>query len=100
LARTRFGAALGALLMVTAPAPARAHEWYPWECCSALDCAPVVAVTVAPDAGLIVTSRHGTVVVPAGLQRRESQDARMHVCMRPDAAGQMQPICLFVPPGM
>lgn len=94
------GAAMAALMAWGVPTDqARAHEWYPWDCCSGFDCAPVLRVEVQPDASLVVTSRHGTVAVPAGFQRRESQDARMHVCMRPGADGIMQPICLFLPPG-
>lgn len=87
-----------ALLLLTQPAAA--HDWYPWDCCSGYDCAPAQSAAVSDDASLLVTSKHGTVAVPASLQRRESKDGRMHVCMRPDPTGQMRPICLFVPPAM
>jgi hypothetical protein len=80
--------------------PIAAHDWYPWECCSNLDCAPVIAAEVLPDASLRVTTRHGTIVVPSSFERRESKDNRLHACMRPDEHGTMQPICLFVPPSI
>jgi hypothetical protein len=92
--------------------PAVAHDWYPFECCSGLDCAPVEKAEVVrssiyaglaalpnQSAGdLIVTSRHGSAIVPSDLPRRESKDHRMHVCMRPQSSGQMRVICIFLPP--
>ena len=56
-------------------------------------------MTPAPGA-MVVTTRHGTVLVPANFPRRESKDARMHACMMPGAGGQMQLICIFMPPSM
>ena len=86
------------------PRQALAHDWYPLDCCGGGDCAVVERVTYdRPDgvAGglpvLAVTTRHGTALVPADFPRRESPDAKMHACMRPDRA-QMRLICLFVPP--
>ena len=49
---------------------------------------------------MIVTTKHGTVLVPANFPRRESKDHRMHACMMPGAGGQMQLICIFMPPSM
>jgi hypothetical protein len=86
---------LPALLMVT---PAKAHDWYPWDCCSGYDCAPVDYAELLPNADLLVTSRHGTTVVPASFPKRDSQDNRMHVCMRSGDGGSMRPICVFLPP--
>ena len=85
--------------------PARAHDWYPMECCHATDCAPVEKTAwLVPTSGaarqLIVTSKHGTAIVPQTLPVRESRDNRMHVCMRPSLYGGMGVICLFVPPAM
>src|SRR5262245_9040301 len=99
------------LAFLLAATPATAHDWYPLECCHDMDCAPVdhaeiVAmpataeprgIAPAPRA-LIVTTRHGTVLVPADFPRRESQDHRMHACMMPGADGQMRLICIFMPP--
>jgi formylmethanofuran dehydrogenase subunit D len=84
------------LLLVTAT-PALAHDWYPIECCHGMDCAPVERVEMQDGATLVVTSKHGTGVVPQTMPRRESQDGKMHVCMRPSGAG-MRIICVFLPP--
>jgi hypothetical protein len=82
----------------------RAHDWYPVECCHSIDCAPVDSVgQIVPTGGgvpqLVVTSKHGTAVVPQDLPRRPSKDNRMHVCMR-SLNGITYVLCLFVPPSM
>ncbi len=91
------------LLAIGPDSLAYAHSWYPKQCCSGEDCAPVIATAQSlPASGgvphLIVTSKHGKAVVPASLPVRESHDGRMHVCMRYDSFGAMEVICLFVPP--
>ena len=48
--------------------------------------------------GMLVTTKHGSVVVPANFPRRESKDNRMHACMRPNPGGGMRLICIFLPP--
>src|SRR5215471_10007175 len=94
--------------------PAAAHDWYPMECCHSMDCAPVDKVEVlsgSPLASLIgtpanasvpsamfVTTKHGSVVVPADFPRRQSKDSQMHACMRPMGGGTMRLICIFMPP--
>lgn len=81
-------------------------HWYPMECCHAMDCAPVTSAAVStPIEGggmpnMVVTSKHGTVLVPHNFKRRDSKDGRMHVCMRPSEGGEMRLICIFDPPGM
>ena len=116
---------LAALLVM--PPEAEAHEWYPGECCSGTDCAPVTnvefmrplpgdsifGVPPAHAAGLqmFVTTKHGTVVVPENFPRRESKDNRLHACMNrsdgsssrgdqrnPAPFGQLQLRCIFIPP--
>ena len=59
-----------ALLFVAVAAPAGAHEWYPIECCSGYDCAAVEQTKISDGAELIVTSKHGTGVVPEPINRR------------------------------
>jgi hypothetical protein len=104
--------------LFAAAAPGAAHEWYPLECCHAVDCAPVDKVEIvalspfadvhaanteaAPSlpGSMLVTTKHGTVLVPANFPRRESKDNRMHACMRPGDGGAMRLICIFLPPAM
>jgi hypothetical protein len=101
------------LAFLLAATPAAAHDWYPMECCHEQDCAPVDHAEMVPTPttsdgksatnsppAMIVTTKHGTVVVPGNFPRRESKDHRMHACMMPGAAGQMQLICIFMPPAM
>jgi hypothetical protein len=101
------------LAFLLAATPVSAHDWYPLECCHHQDCAPVdrtefvpTPTTSEPQAlapapvAMIVTTKHGTVMVPANFPRRESKDHRMHACMMPSAGGQMQLICIFMPPSM
>jgi hypothetical protein len=84
-------------------APAKAHDWYPIECCNSKDCAPVENVTWFVPAGagmrqLVVTSKHGTATIPANFPVRESKDGRMHVCIRQNEFGHWDVMCLFMPP--
>lgn len=91
--------ALAALTLLAAPSEGKAHDWYPYECCHDIDCAPVTRVERSDSGGMVVTSQHGIVFIPDSMMRRESKDARMHVCMRPGLNG-MRAICIFVPPLM
>lgn len=94
------------LSLVALKSPVAAHEWYPMECCSGLDCAPVekverISVPGDPTAlpVLYVTTKHGSVVIPSTFPYRESKDNRMHACMRPGPDGvTMRLICVFAPP--
>lgn len=99
------------LAFLLAATPAAAHDWYPLECCHDMDCAPVDRAEIVPTPAtaepqgtapqpraMIVTTRHGTALVPANFPRRESKDHRMHACMMPGADGRMQLICIFMPP--
>lgn len=132
---SRYWLWAAALIAAVAPAaPAMAHDWYPLECCHSMDCAPVDKVEIiqpalpaassfvgtpaiaAPPSAMLVTSKNGTVLVPANFPRRESKDHRMHVCMRPlppaerrtsgsgpstpGDPGNMWLICIFMPPSM
>jgi hypothetical protein len=102
--------------LLAAATPAAAHDWYPMECCHGMDCAPVEKVEMleapaiasllanpaqaTPLGGMLVTTKHGSVVVPTNFPRRESKDHRMHACMRPGQSGNMRLICIFLPPAM
>jgi hypothetical protein len=99
-------------ILLAAATPAAAHDWYPVECCHEMDCAPVDRAEIVPTptqgngqggvavgpSRMIVTTKHGTVAVPGDFPKRESKDHRMHACMVPGMGGQMQLICIFMPP--
>jgi len=96
--------------LLAAATPAAAHDWYPMECCHSMDCAPVEKVEIislqsagimgsAPLPGsMLITTKHGSVIVPANFPRRESKDNQMHACIRPSTGGTPRLICLFLPP--
>lgn len=95
-------------LLAVAVTRVLAHDWYDMECCSGMDCAPVDSTAFVSESPvyqslvpmpasppqLVVTTKHGTAVVPANMPRRESKDHRMHACIR---GGKV--ICIFSPPG-
>jgi hypothetical protein len=92
-------AALALLVVIAVARPARAHEWYPRECCSEQDCAPVTDVSfVAADVGslpvMIVTTKFGTKPLAPETKVASSKDSRMHACIY-----QGKLLCLFLPPG-
>jgi hypothetical protein len=97
---------MGLCIMVALP-----HSFYPHECCHDQDCAPVekvellsgpaMASMLAPSglpSATLVTTKHGSVVIPQGFPRRQSPDGRAHACMRRGASGTMTLICYFEPP--
>ena len=110
MGRQRSGcpALVACLLLLTAIAtfsfPAASHDWYPMDCCNGIDCAPVEStahtqpITSGGVPELIVTTMHGSAVVPRDFPVRESRDNRMHACMIPRGNGQMQIVCIFLPP--
>ena len=90
---------VGVMAMMLMIQAAAAHDWYPRECCSGIDCAPVERLEALPDSSLRLTSRIGTTIVPASFPRQESPDHQMHICMvRYSHFDDMRPVCLFVPP--
>lgn len=89
--------------------PALAHDrpFYKMECCSGMDCAPVdkveflqpkqtgmLGISTPMPSVMVVTTKHGTAIVPPDLPRRASQDGRLHACIH---AGHL--ICIYIPPG-
>lgn len=91
----------GVALAVAAAPTAYAHSWYPKECCSGEDCAPVEQIyRLGGEGGAgrwVITSKHGKAILPLGLPPRDSQDGRTHVCMRYSPFGELEVICLFTP---
>ena len=82
--------------LVAGPPMTYAHDWYPFECCSGDDCAPVLHEREGIAGSRVLTSKHGTVVVPHGFQTRLSKDAQAHVCIMRTPLGLI-PVCVFRP---
>ncbi|MGE5509901.1 MAG: hypothetical protein ACM31O_01465 [Bacteroidota bacterium] len=97
------------MMLIGLFSPAKAHDWYPIECCAGYDCAPVdksvmaggpyragmLPLTPSEMPTMVVTTRNGTAPVTAETSRRESKDNRLHACIRDGKV-----VCLFVPPGI
>lgn len=80
---------------------ARAHDWYPAECCSDKDCAPADTVVRREDGSYLVTARGMSVVIPANYAKwRISPDGRVHVCVRRLRSGSEYLVCAFSSPGV
>lgn len=86
--------ALALMLCAAAPAPAHSHEFYPRECCSGRDCAPLAneRVRVTPE-GYVIDGRHQ---VPHG-KARWSPDEHYHGCFPSPMQGKLG--CFWAPRG-
>jgi hypothetical protein len=86
-----------------------AHDWYPPECCSGQDCAPVLEKVRLPGGSWKITTKVGTAILPNNFTGyRPSEDIQEHACMitiRPEhwdsnGDGSMDPttsiVCYFV----
>lgn len=102
------------VILVASILRVQAHDWYPMECCHEQDCAPATVTSVptaslasafVPDSSetmlpsmMMVTTVHGSVVVPQDFKSRPSPDGITHACMQKMPSGNMRLICLFTPP--
>lgn len=102
-----FVALVFCLVMGLFARPAKAHEWYDFDCCAMNDCAALepAAVQESP-VGFVVTIRPGShpmwpaakphplvVVYPYRSSKvRPSRDEHWHVCINATGA----PLCLYV----
>ena len=73
---------------------ASAHDWYPRECCSGQDCAPIATPEVAVGNGGYTIKATGEFV--AHKDTRISQDDQYHIC-RVGGVGRI--LCFFYPIG-
>jgi len=80
------------LLLCLLAGPAVAHSWYPKDCCSGTDCAPMASsrVSVTP-AGYVIDGRY---TIPHG-KALWSPDEQFHGCFPP--AMQGRPGCFWAP---
>lgn len=105
LASFTFVVALFAILFVFSTG-ARAHSWYPYDCCSDRDCWPMGVDGDArePDPSIVPGGyrTHDGVFV-AERDTRSSRDGRFHICRAGGTLSGMpiapsgKPFCLFVP---
>lgn len=96
-----FALAIVLLFGLAMAAPLFAHSWYPWECCSDRDCAPVPAGKVKEVFGGWLLE-DGTFIAYA--EARVSPDKDFHVCRRQDGKGPLirldkKPACFWAPIG-
>ena len=95
--RARIGAALILFSLGTA-APAAAHSWYPYECCSSLDCMPADDVRRDALGDIFVRVGSREIRLPRDFAIRPSQDSRAHICFRDEAPSRKTTLlCLFLP---
>lgn len=95
--------AVAVIAVASCAAPARAHSFYPYECCSDQDCWPMGKGEREPDPVLTPQGwrlHDGEIVAFA--ETRPSPDGRFHVCRRGGAAegAVIRPgrPCLWAPP--
>lgn len=88
------GVALTLLALIAVSPPAKAHDWYPYQCCSGRDCRPVPddEVRYTP-AGWLIRSNGET--IPFN-KARFSPDGHFHVCSY-GGLPEAKTICLFAP---
>ena len=72
---------------------ARAHSWYPPECCHDRDCAPTTKMTRLPGGSYLYTTKFGEAEITPQTSIRESRDERVHACIR-----EQKLVCIFFPP--
>lgn len=83
---------------------ARAHDWYPWECCHAQDCAPMGEAMQEP----LPKPAPGGWLLDDGMlipysQARTSPDGKFHICRRNGErsgaliAPDKRPVCFWAP---
>lgn len=82
-------------LVVFACDRASAHDWYPLECCSQKDCAPVAPGSVKrTPQGWRLPSGHVLPYDDARVKPLPPGRTGVHVCETQDAA--RRPLCLFI----
>ena len=88
--------ALGSLLPHTV---AEAHSWYPWECCSDNDCAPITVseTPLEKDGGYyLIDGRHISYK-----ELKPSPDGKWHLCEQkwPANPAARKILCVYAPIG-
>ena len=83
---------IGAAMIALISMPSVAHDWYPADCCSGGDCAPISDTRIVRTSdGYVIDGQWKFTTA----QARRSLSGRYHACF-PQVGGA--PKCLFVPP--
>jgi hypothetical protein len=103
MARSGASSLLTMVLTLFAACPARAHSWYPHECCSQQDCVAADAVSTDGQGSKSVIVGQVQIPIPDGTRPGLSPDGRVHVCFRTwagdrDGLPTFMLVCLFLPP--
>ena len=87
-----------AVAILATTIPAKAHDWYPQECCSNKDCAPAYSIKHIDHRNIQATTKFGTAIFGKH-QIRPSKDCQYHACMRQHWTDKTTRygVCLFVP---
>ena len=99
----RVGSMIGwlgsALAVVVASSPAKAHGWYPWECYSDNDCAPIPLVDVPREEAGGFTLVDGRRISYRDL--KPAPDGRWHLCEQkwPANTRERKILCIYGPVG-
>lgn len=91
-------AALAVMFLLVSSATA--HEWYPWECCSDNDCAPIPLAETPREGHGGFTLLDGRFVPYRDL--RNSPDAQWHLCEQKwpaDDVAARKILCTYAPIG-
>jgi hypothetical protein len=91
-----LGTFTGCLFVLPDGDQARAHSWYPRQCCGGEDCRKVDKIDLLPSGDMVMHVGWIEVVVPRNFVKQPSQDADAHVCMS-IATGTFRPVCVFMP---
>ena len=84
-------AMIAVAMLLHAYSAARAHSWYPVECCSDRDCYPLPDGTVKEVKGGYQLIESGEFIPSA--ETRDGRDDHFHICRWPDG----RRICFFRP---
>jgi hypothetical protein len=89
----------GLALLTASNARAVAHSWYPWECCSDNDCAPIALdeTPIERDGGFyLIDGRHISY-----RDLKPSPDEHWHLCEQkgPIKVSERKIICVYAPHG-
>lgn len=85
-------AVIAVAMLLFAYSAARAHSWYPIECCSDRDCEPLPDDAVAIVAGGYLIKATGELI--AEQEARQGKDEVFHVCRSPVTGIRL---CFFKP---